>query len=101
MASEKDNTVYNLVTILHNKMKGVAAYDKYEQDFADNESLSDILEEIKSDDEEHIQILQQELRRVLPEQIENEADEDMQEEEEQESSRSKSQGRRQTQSANR
>src|SRR5690349_25105159 len=42
---------YDLVTMLENKMKSVAACEKYQKDFGDEQSLKGLLDEIKQDDE--------------------------------------------------
>jgi len=60
-----DNTLYDLVTVLHNKMKGVAAYDQYTADFAGNAAVTNVLEKIKEEDEQHIEQLQQALLQAL------------------------------------
>lgn len=99
--AQTDNSVYDLVAILHNKMKGVAAYEKYEKDFKKNESVSDLLEDIKNTDEEHIERLQQELAQMLPAESGGESDKSDDDMEESNRGRSHRSGRRQLQSASR
>lgn len=59
------NTLYDLVTVLHNKMKGVAAYEQYASDFSDEENVSEVLKTIQQDDERHIEQLQRVLLEAL------------------------------------
>jgi hypothetical protein len=63
------NQLYDLVTVLENKMKGVAAYDKYLKDFGQSEARQ-LFEELKRDDERHVEQLQRELAKALQSQAE-------------------------------
>src|SRR5438270_9646803 len=60
-----DNNTYNVITILHEKSKGLEAFDKYIQDA--DEELRRALEEIRTQDEQSIRRLQQHLRQLLGE----------------------------------
>jgi hypothetical protein len=60
-----DNVLYNIVTVLHEKSKGLEAYDKYEQDLEDNEEIREIFSEIRSNDEQAVQRLQEALRNYF------------------------------------
>jgi hypothetical protein len=59
-----DNLTYNVVTILHEKSKGLEAFDRYMQD-ARGDELEDLLEEIRDQDERAIEELQDHLHRLL------------------------------------
>ncbi|HWR35595.1 MAG TPA: hypothetical protein VN622_06970, partial [Clostridia bacterium] len=56
-----DNVTYDLITILHEKSKGLEAYEKYMRDVQNDQDLRNIFEEIRNSDEQHIQRLQQHL----------------------------------------
>ncbi len=60
----ENNYLYDLVTTLENKMKAVAAYDRYMQDAAQGGNRR-LFEKIKRDDESHIGQLKQELNKAL------------------------------------
>jgi hypothetical protein len=60
-----DNLTYDLITILHEKSKGLEAYDRYLQDAAQDNEVRSVLEQIRQDDQRHIQQLQQHLQRCL------------------------------------
>src|SRR4051794_13238429 len=60
-----DNLTYDIITVLHQKSKGLEAYDKYLQDARGREDVRDILEEIRDSDQEHVQRLTQTLREIL------------------------------------
>jgi hypothetical protein len=59
-----DNLTYNVVTILHEKSKGLEAFDRYLQD-ARGDEVQDLLEEIREQDERAIEELQDHLHRLL------------------------------------
>src|SRR4051812_2593276 len=62
---ELDNLTYNIITVLHEKSKGLEAYDKYLQDAREEEEVVEIFEEMRADDQRHIQRLEQALRMQL------------------------------------
>jgi hypothetical protein len=76
---ELDNLTYNLITILHEKSKGLEAYSKYMQDAGQDSDVAQIFEEIRDDDRRHIQRLEAALREQLGGGM---AGEEMEEEEE-------------------
>ena len=55
-----DNEVYNLVTVLSNKLQGLAAYNKYEQDGSANDP---IWQELRQQDEQAVRRLMQQLEQ--------------------------------------
>ena len=59
-----DNLTYDVVTVLHEKSKGLEAFDRYLQD-ARNDDVADLLEEIREQDERAIEELQEHLQRLL------------------------------------
>jgi len=59
-----DNLTYNVVTVLHEKSKGLEAFDRYLQD-ARGDDVADLLEEIREQDERAIEELQEHLHRLL------------------------------------
>jgi hypothetical protein len=59
-----DNNLYNVITILHEKSKGLEAYERYLRDANDRE-LVGVLERIRQQDQQAIQQLQQHLYRLL------------------------------------
>ncbi len=61
-----DNLTYNVVTILHEKSKGLEAFDRYLQD-ARGDEVEDLLMEIREQDERAIEELQDHLHRLLNE----------------------------------
>lgn len=60
-----DNLTFDLITILHEKSKGLEAYDKYIRDAQNDQQLREVLERIRQDDHRHINELQQHLQRCL------------------------------------
>jgi hypothetical protein len=59
-----DNLTYNVVTILHEKSKGLEAFDRYMQD-ARGDDVEDLLMEIREQDERAVEELQDHLHRLL------------------------------------
>ena len=59
-----DDLTYNVVTILHEKSKGLEAFDRYLED-ARGDEVEDLLEEIREQDERAIEELQDHLHRLL------------------------------------
>ena len=66
-----NNRRYDLVTVLDNKMKAVAAYEVYLRDFeqSGDTSARDLFERIRRDDEHHVQ----ELKKAIAEALQEEA----------------------------
>lgn len=60
-----DNLTYDLITILYEKSKGLEAYDKYQRDAQGNQEISNLLQQIRRQDEQHVQQLQQHLGQLL------------------------------------
>lgn len=60
-----DNLTYDIITVLHEKSKGLEAYDKYLQDAQGNNEVRQIFEEIRRSDEQHIQRLHQCLQNNM------------------------------------
>lgn len=65
-----DNLTFNLITIMHKKSKAIEAYDKYLEDAQADEEIRELIEEIRSQDEDFVLQLQQHLTRLLTEQPE-------------------------------
>jgi len=62
-----DNVFYNVVTVLHEKSKGLEAYDQYEQDFEGRDEIQEIFDEIRRNDEQAVQRLRQCLAQLVNE----------------------------------
>jgi hypothetical protein len=60
-----DNVTYDIITVLHKKSKGLEAYDKYLQDVEGRDEIRELLEEIREQDQEHVQRLEQCLREIF------------------------------------
>jgi hypothetical protein len=58
-----DNNTYNVITVIHEKSKGLEAFDEYLQDA--DEKLREILQEIRDQDTRAIEQLQEHLRRLF------------------------------------
>ncbi len=58
-----DNNTYNVITVIHEKSKGLEAFDQYLED-ADDE-LREIFHEIREQDTRYIEQLQDHLRRLI------------------------------------
>lgn len=61
-----DNLTYDIVTVLHEKSKGLEAFNRYLQD-ARGDEVEDLLEDIRDQDERAIDQLQDHLFRLLNE----------------------------------
>ena len=55
-----DNEVYNLVTVLANKLQGLAAYDKYQ---ADGSATAQVWQQLRQQDEQAVRQLLQQLEQ--------------------------------------
>src|SRR5919202_2866693 len=60
-----DNLTYDLITILYEKSKGLEAYDKYQRDAQGNQQVSQLLQQMRQQDEQHVRQLQQLLAQQL------------------------------------
>lgn len=60
-----DNLTFDLITILHEKSKGLEAYDKYLRDAGNDQQLRQVFERIRDEDTRHIQELSQHLQRCM------------------------------------
>lgn len=60
-----DNITFDLITILHEKSKGIEAFDKYLRDAQDDQQLRQVLERVRDEDRRHVQELSQHLQRCL------------------------------------
>jgi hypothetical protein len=60
-----DNLTYDLITIIHEKSKGLEAYEKYIADAQEHEEIIETLEMIRQQDEECLAELQQHLSQLL------------------------------------
>lgn len=63
-----DDLTYDVLTILHEKSQGLEAYDKYLQDASSDSELLGVLQQIRQNDAECVQKLQQHLGRLLTKQ---------------------------------
>jgi bacterioferritin (cytochrome b1) len=68
-----DNLTYDLITVIHEKSQGLAAFDKYLKDAGDDDECRELFEDIRQQDEEAIQQLTQALRDRLESLAEEEA----------------------------
>ena len=55
-----DNEVYNLLTVLANKLQGLAAYDKYQ---ADGSANAQVWQQLRQQDEQAVRQLLQQLEQ--------------------------------------
>jgi hypothetical protein len=62
-----DNVLYDIVTVLHEKSKGLEAYEQYESDLEDQEEIREVFSEIRTNDEQAVQRLREALRNYLNE----------------------------------
>lgn len=60
-----DNLTYDLITVLHEKSKGLEAFDEYLRDAQGDNETRQCFEELRRQDQENIQRLQQLLSRRL------------------------------------
>ena len=58
-----DNNTYNVITVIHEKSKGLEAFDQYLEDA--DEELREIFNEIREQDTRAIEQLQEHLRRLI------------------------------------
>jgi hypothetical protein len=60
-----DNLTYDIITVLHEKSKGLEAFDRYMQDVKGEQDLQQVFEQMRQSDQNFIQQLQQHLQRRL------------------------------------
>ena len=59
-----DNVTYDLITLIHEKSKGLEAFDHYLQDAQGNSELTQCLQQIRQQDTQMVQQLVQFLQRT-------------------------------------
>lgn len=68
MVTQKiDDLLYDVVAILHEKSKGLQAYDKYEKDVQKHPEVKRVFEEIRRTDEQSVRRLEDCLTQLLAE----------------------------------
>ena len=60
-----DNLTYDIITVLHEKSKGLEAFDRYMKDVQPDQELRQVFEQMQQSDQNFIQQLQQHLQRRL------------------------------------
>lgn len=60
-----DNLTYDLVTVLHEKAKGLEAYDRYLSDAQSNNEVRQLLEQIRQADLQQVEQLRNCLSKLL------------------------------------
>lgn len=60
-----DNVTYDLITILHEKSKGLEAFNQYERDLQGNQEVLTLIQEMRQSDQQFIQRLEQHLSSRL------------------------------------
>jgi hypothetical protein len=60
-----DNLTYDLVTVLHEKAKGLEAYDRYLADAQSNNEVRQLLEQIRQSDLKQVEQLRGCLSKLL------------------------------------
>ena len=59
------NRTYNLMAILLTKLEGLEAYDTYQDDMQEEDTQ--LLDQIRRDDERHAQMLREKLEKMIRE----------------------------------
>ncbi len=59
-----DNLTYNIVTLLHEKAKGLEAFEQYEKDAKGHDEIIELLQNLRSRQEEDVQELNQCLQEL-------------------------------------
>ena len=82
-----DDLTFDVLTVLREKAKALAAYEKYlgDADAEDDDELHDLFVEMRKQDEEHVQVLKEVLARRLEDDlgyedtddVDDEADDDI------------------------
>jgi len=60
-----DILTYDLVTLVHEKSKGLEAFDKYMKDAQSNQRCRDLFQQIRQQDQQAVQQLAQTLKQEL------------------------------------
>lgn len=60
-----DNITYDLITLIHEKSKGLEAFDQYLQDAQGNDQVTQILQQCRQNDQQAVQQLTQCLQQVF------------------------------------
>jgi hypothetical protein len=60
-----DDLTYNVITVLHEKSKGLEAYEQYIDDASDNDEVREIFEELRDQDLEAVNRLEQCLQTLM------------------------------------
>jgi hypothetical protein len=60
-----DDLTYNVITVLHEKSKGLEAYEQYIEDASDNEEVRTIFEELRDQDLEAVGRLEECLQMLM------------------------------------
>ena len=59
------NACYDIISMIHNKSKALEVYEKYFQDVTGDTQLTQLLIDIRHDEQRHIERLKNHLGRVL------------------------------------
>src|SRR6476469_5342465 len=60
-----DDLTYDVITVLHEKGKGIEVYEQYIDDASDNEEVRQIFEQLRDQDLEAVSRLEQCLRTLI------------------------------------
>jgi hypothetical protein len=60
-----DNLTYDLITVIHEKSKGLEAFDKYMHDAQGDQQCSNLFQQIRQQDQQFVQQLTDALRQRL------------------------------------
>lgn len=60
-----DDLTYNVITVLHEKSKGLEAYEQYIEDASDNDEVRQIFEELREQDQEAVSRLEECLQQLI------------------------------------
>ncbi|GAC1530520.1 MAG: hypothetical protein NVS3B10_26560 [Polyangiales bacterium] len=73
-----DDLTFDVLSVLHQKAKALAAYDTYlaDADAEDDDEVRDLFVEMRKQDEEHVQVLKDVLARRLEEDLAYDEDTD-------------------------
>jgi predicted ribosome quality control (RQC) complex YloA/Tae2 family protein len=60
-----DNLTYDIVTVLHEKAKGLEAYNEYLKDAQGDQKCTQLFQRLQQQDRQAVQELQQHLKELL------------------------------------
>ncbi|HWP45306.1 MAG TPA: hypothetical protein VNO14_18835 [Blastocatellia bacterium] len=60
-----DNLTYDIISILHEKSKGLEVYEKYIKDAQSDPAIRQLFEQIRSQDQQVVQQLEEHLGRMI------------------------------------